>query len=150
MRLTVYTDYAMRVLMYLGLHQDRLVTIKEVAEAFRISKSHLMKIANELQTAGYVRSVRGRAGGITLGRPAAEISLGEVIRLCEEDFDLVECFSAERNQCVIVGPCELQPVLAEALAAYFAVLDRYSLEDLLRRKRALLDILGWAKATPQG
>jgi len=141
MRLTVYTDYAMRVLMYLGLTPGRLVTIQEIADAFGISKNHLMKIVHDLQLAGYIDSVRGRSGGIRLGRSPDEIEVGDVIRHCEEDFHLVECFAAETNQCKIYGSCALHGVLDEALSAYLAVLDRYSLADLLERKRGLMRAL---------
>ncbi|MEM7224495.1 MAG: Rrf2 family transcriptional regulator [Pseudomonadota bacterium] len=137
MRLTSYADYAMRVLMYLGLAQDRLATIQEIADAFGISKNHLMKIVHDLQLAGYIQSVRGRAGGIRLGRPPHEILVGDVIRHCEEDFQLVECFATETNRCKIFGPCALHGVLREALGAYFEVLDRHSLADLLKQKRSL-------------
>lgn len=141
MRLTAYTDYSMRVLMYLGLAQGRRVTIQEIADAFGISKPHLSKIVHNLQLAGYVESLRGRSGGVRLGQRPDEISVGKVIRLCEEDFNLVECFSEKSNQCVISGPCALYGVLSEALGAYLQVLDSYSLADLMARKKALMKAL---------
>lgn len=144
MRLTAYTDYAMRVLMYLGLTKGQLVTIQEIADAFGISKNHLTKIVHDLQLAGYIESVRGRSGGIRLGRVPDDIRVGDVIRHCEEDFTLVECFAAKTNQCVIAGPCVLHGVLDEALSAYFDVLDRYSLADLLKRKKGLMRALDFS------
>ena len=143
MRLTVYTDYSLRVLMYLGIRPDRLCTIQEIASAYGISRNHLMKVAHQLGLAGYVDTVRGRGGGLRLARPPAQIGIGAVVRACEEDFRLVECFDAERNRCVITPACRLTAMLAEALDAYLAVLDSYTLADLLRddtRLRRLLAI----------
>ena len=143
MRLTVYTDYSLRVLMYLGIRPDRLCTIQEIATAYDISRNHLMKVAHQLGLAGYVDTVRGRGGGLRLARPPAQIGIGAVVRACEEDFRLVECFDPERNRCVITPACRLTAMLAEALDAYLAVLDSYTLADLLRddtRLRRLLAI----------
>lgn len=137
MRLTRYSDYAMRVLLYLGARPDRLCSIAEVARAYGISQNHLMKVAHDLGKAGYVASVRGRFGGLRLGRPAAEINVGEVIRHTEDGFDLVDCGS-----CVIAPACGLTGALHEALAAFMAVLDGYSLEDLLGRRMDLAALLG--------
>ena len=129
MRLTRYTDYAMRVLLYLGQKPERLCAIAEIARAYAISQNHLMKVVNDLVNAGYLESVRGRNGGIRLARPAAEINVGALIRHTEDDFDLVGCGS-----CIIAPACGLTCVLDEALRAFMAVLDRYSLADLLARK----------------
>jgi Rrf2 family transcriptional regulator, nitric oxide-sensitive transcriptional repressor len=131
MRLTLYTDYALRLLMYLGLARDRLVTIQEVADAYGISKNHLMKLVNELQQAGYVDTVRGRGGGMRLAREPETIRLDELVRTTEEDFRVVECFDPVTNRCRISGACRLQGVLREALEAWFAVLASYTLADLL-------------------
>lgn len=128
MRLTSYTDYSLRVLLYLAEHPDRLCSISEMAEAYGISHNHLMKVVHELGKAGYVASVRGRNGGVRLGRPAIEINVGEVIRIMEDNFDLVDCPS-----CRISRICGLRGVLGEALGAFMSVLDRYSLADLLRQ-----------------
>jgi len=129
MRLTRYTDYAMRVLLYLGARQERLCGIAEIAQAYAISQNHLMKVVNDLVHAGYVQSVRGRAGGIRLARPAGEINVGALVRHTEDDFDLVDCGS-----CVIAPACGLTSVLDEALLAFLKVLDGYSLADLLARR----------------
>ena len=129
MRLTRYTDYAMRVLLYLGARPDRLCAIAEISRAYGISQNHLMKVVNDLVNAGYVASVRGRFGGIRLARPPVEINVGTVIRHTEDGFDLVDCGS-----CIIAPACGLTGALAEALAAFMAVLDGYSLEDLLAKR----------------
>lgn len=133
MRLTRYTDYAMRVLLYLGAQPDRVCSIGEIARAYGISQNHLMKVAHDLGKAGYVEGVRGRSGGIRLARPADRINVGAVVRRTEEGFELVECGS-----CLIAPACGLTGVLAEALAAFMEVLDRYTLADLLKKRGKLL------------
>ena len=136
MRLSDYTDYTLRVLMYCATHRDRLVTIGELAEQHGLSKNHLMKVVNDLVRAGYLESVRGRSGGIRLARAAAQINVGGVIRHTEGGFDLVDCGS-----CVIAPACGLTGALHEALAAFMAVLDGYTLEGLLARKMDLRALL---------
>ncbi|MGV3479215.1 MAG: Rrf2 family transcriptional regulator [Sphingobium sp.] len=132
MRLTRYTDYAMRVLLYLGARPDALCSIAEVSRAYGISQNHLMKVVNDLAREGYVASVRGRFGGIRLGRPAGEINVGAVVRHTEDGFELVDC-----GGCVIAPVCGLTGALDEALAAFMRVLDGYTLEDLLARRADL-------------
>lgn len=129
MRLTRYTDYAMRVLLYLAARPDRLCSISEVTRAYGISQSHLMKVVNDLVNAGYLASVRGRFGGIRLARAPALINVGEVIRHTEDGFDLVDCGS-----CIIAPACGLTGALGAALDAFMKVLDGYSLEDLMVRR----------------
>lgn len=136
MRLTRYTDYAMRVLLYLGRQPDRLCSISEIATAYGISQNHLMKVINDLVNAGWLASVRGRGGGIRLACPPDQINLGAVIRHTEDDFDLVGC-----GQCIIAPACGLTCVLAEALAAFLAVLDRQTLADILARRGDFLPLL---------
>jgi len=133
MRLTRYTDYAMRVLIYLGAQPDRVCSIAEIAQAYGVSRNHLMKVAHDLGKAGYIEGVRGRTGGIRLARPAAKINVGDVVRRTEPDFDLVECGS-----CVIAPACALTGVMDEALAAFMAVLDRYTLADMLVKQSKLM------------
>ena len=135
MRLTRYTDYAVRVLMHLGTDPDRLASIAEIAHAYDISQNHLMKVVHDLGKAGYVASVRGRGGGIRLARPPEAIRIGEVIRHTEEGFTLTDC-----ENCVIAPACGLTPVVREALAAFLAVFDRYTLADLLGRRDVLLGL----------
>jgi Rrf2 family transcriptional regulator, nitric oxide-sensitive transcriptional repressor len=138
MRLTSYTDYAMRVLLYLGARPERICSVAEISRAYSISQNHLVKVVQGLGKLGYVASVRGRTGGIRLARPANEICIGQVIRETEDDFDLVDC-----HRCVIAPACGLTSALDEALAAFMAVLDRYTLADLLdRRIGHLLGLFG--------
>ena len=141
MRLTVYTDYGLRLLMYVALKRDELATIQEVAEAYGISRNHLMKVAYDLGRHGFLETVRGRGGGLRLARAPERIGLGEVVRKMEEDFTMVECFSPQTNQCRICGPCRLQDILRDALKAYIAVIDEYTLADLTERNPRLSKLL---------
>lgn len=134
MRLTRYTDYAMRVLLYLAARQDRLCSIAEIAGAYGISQNHLMKVVSDLAGAGYLVSVRGRSGGVRLARPPSEINIGAVVRHTEDGFDLVDCGS-----CIIAPACGLTGALAQALAAFMKVLDGYTLENLMNKR---LDMSG--------
>ena len=133
MRLTQWTDYALRVLMYCAAHQDREAapTIAEIAEAYGISRSHLMKIVMALSAKGWLATTRGRGGGLRLVLPPAEIVVGEVVRQMEEDFTLVECFNPQGSNCRIDGRCRLKGVLWDALQAYMQVLDSVRLADLV-------------------
>lgn len=130
MHLSTFTDYSLRVLMYLGKQAGRLATIGEIAQVHAISQNHLMKVVHQLGRAGYIETVRGKGGGIRLARAPDEIVLGEAIRRSESDFALVECFKTGSN-CRNRPDCRLGSVLDEALAAMFGVLDRYTLADLL-------------------
>ena len=141
MRLTFYSDYSLRLLMYAAVRHGELVTIQEVADAYGISKNHLMKVAFQLGRKGYLDTVRGRGGGFRLSRPPDEIGLGDVLRTTEEDFTMVECFDPKSNTCAITGPCRLRGVLSKALQAYFAVLDDYSLADLAVKNPVLERVL---------
>lgn len=132
MRLTNFTDYALRMLMYAASAGDRLITIEETARAFGVSKTHLNKVASTLTRAGFLRAVRGRTGGLTLGRRPEAIRIGDVVRLTEPDFALVECF-ATGNQCVLTRVCRLSGVLSEAAASFQTTLDRYTLADIALR-----------------
>lgn len=145
MRLTRYTDYALRVLLYLGARPGKVCAVPEIARAYGISQNHLMKVVQDLGRLGHVASVRGRFGGIRLARPAEEINLGELVRRTEEDFDLVDC-----PTCVIAPACGLNVVLGEALAAFMAVLDRHTLADLLAgRTMAMAALLGLEPGEPK-
>ncbi|RYG36121.1 MAG: Rrf2 family transcriptional regulator [Burkholderiales bacterium] len=128
MRLTRYTDYALRVLIYLGARPDALCSIAEISRAYDISQNHLMKVVNDLVNAGYLASTRGRFGGIKLARPAGQINVGAVIRHTEDGFDLVDC-----GECIIAPACGLTGALRQALAAFLGVLDGYTLADLITR-----------------
>lgn len=129
MRLTSFSDYALRMLMYAATAGDRLITIEEAARAFGVSKTHLNKVANTLTRAGYLKAVRGRSGGLMLGRQPESIRIGDVIRLTEPDFALVECF-ATGNQCILTNSCKLSGMLGEAMASFHETLDRYTLADI--------------------
>ncbi len=137
MRLTDYTDYSLRALMYLGMHRDRLVTIQDIADAYNISKSHLMKVVHQLGVAGLIETIRGRSGGLRLGKEPEDINIGDVVRGTEPDFMMVECFNRDHNECVLAPSCELQSVLGKATKAYLAVLSEVTLADLLRKSPSL-------------
>lgn len=130
MRLTNFSDYALRVLMYAAAQSDRLITIEETALVYGISRAHLMKVANQLTRAGFLKAVRGRSGGLALAKRPNKIRLGDVLRATEPDFALVECFTAD-NQCLITPRCKLRGALKEALAAFTGTLDKYTLADLI-------------------
>ncbi|MBN9595307.1 MAG: Rrf2 family transcriptional regulator [Afipia sp.] len=130
MRLTNFSDYALRVLLYAAARDGMLVTIEETAKVYGISRAHLMKVANQLTRAGYLTAVRGRSGGLELAKRPDKIRLGDVVRATEPDFALVECFAPD-NQCRITPRCRLRGALNEALAAFIATLDRYTLADLV-------------------
>jgi Rrf2 family nitric oxide-sensitive transcriptional repressor len=137
MRLTIFSDYTLRTLMYLALHPDRFVTIVEVSAAYRISSNHLMKVVQHLAGRGEVITLRGPHGGLRLGRPAMEIRVGDVVRGTEPDWALVPC-----SDCVIRPGCELSNVLDRALAAFMAVLDEHTIADLVADPHGLLALLG--------
>ncbi|MGH9697453.1 MAG: RrF2 family transcriptional regulator [Bryobacteraceae bacterium] len=144
MRLTVYTDYALRLLMYLALKDERLATISEIAASYKISRNHLMKVAYELGTAGYIETVRGRRGGLRLAKPIEAIRLGDVVRRTEPDMALVTCFEPIAAPCAIRRCCVLRDALERAYAAFIEVLDGYSLADLVRPRSRLRTMLSIA------
>lgn len=144
MRLTRFTDYSLRVLMYLAAEPGRRATIGEIAQAFGVSENHLMKVVHFLGRAGLLANVRGRGGGLALARPPAAINVGAVVRAAEGDAVPAECFDRARNTCGIVRACRLRGVLEEAVDAFHAVLDRYTLADLARDRRPLARILNIA------
>lgn len=134
MRLTTFSDYALRVLMYAASTGDRLITIEETAKTYDISRAHLMKVVNVLTRTGFIRAVRGRSGGFTLAKKAEDIILGEVVRATEPDFALAECFATD-CQCVVIKKCRLPVVLNEALNAFIQTLDHYTLADVVLAPR---------------
>lgn len=137
MRLSRHTDYALRVLIHLAARPDRLASIAEIARAYAISENHLMKVVNMLAHAGFIRTVRGRGGGIGLAMPPEEIVIGRVVRQAENDMTLADC-----GECVVAPACGLTSVLREALEAFLAVLDRYSLADISFKRDQLAALLG--------
>lgn len=151
MRLTAYTDYTLRVLMYLGLKNGRLATIREISDAYGISANHLMKIIHNLGKLGYISTVRGRGGGLRLAGEPAEINLGQLVRRVEPDFDVAECFEERRRkECILDSGCRLQVVLDQAVRAFLGVLDQYTLADLLQESTRLRSLLGVKPEKPAG
>ncbi len=140
MHITQHTDYALRVLIYLGACPERLVTVKEVSERFEISRSHLMKIVNRLVTDGFVDGLRGKGGGLRLGRPAEEIVVGDVVRRMEPGFDLVDCFRAD-GTCLLAPGCRLKSAFSTALQAFLVSLDGVTLADLILERPHLRGVL---------
>lgn len=144
MRLTVYSDFSLRLLIFLALKGDRLATVAEVAAAYRISRNHLMKVAHQLGVAGYVTTVRGKNGGLRLARPPETIRIGEVVRHTEPDLALVPCFHPVDGPCAIRPRCVLRQAMRQAADAFVAALDGYTLADLAAPRddmQALLSIL---------
>ena len=129
MRLTLYTDYAVRMLMFVALREGQRGTIREIASAYGISRNHLMKVAHNLQREGYLTTTRGKGGGLQLALPPEQIRLGTLVRTMEPDLILAECFGP-CNQCVITPSCQLKFVLDDALQAFLGTLDEYTLEDV--------------------
>lgn len=132
MQLTRYTDYSLRVLMYLGMHTHRKATISEITGFYGISRNHLVKVVHDLASHGYIHTQRGKGGGMFLARPACEINIGAVVRHAEPNFHMVECFNPQSTHCPIFAMCGLKGVLGNALDEFFAVLDGYTLADLLQ------------------
>ncbi|QOY35060.1 Rrf2 family transcriptional regulator [Anaerobacillus isosaccharinicus] len=141
MHLTAFTDYSLRVLLYLGNQpEDKLSNIKEIATIYKISNNHLSKIVFELGKLDLIETNRGRNGGIRLAKPASQINIGWVIQQTEDNLELVECFNKHNNACILTAACRLKHVLNEALVAYLQVLSSYTLEDLLLNKDELQSI----------
>ena len=146
MRLTLFSDYALRVLLVLASRSEALVTIADVAQAFDISDAHLTKVTHVLGKTGWIDTVRGRNGGMRLAVAPKSLRLGEVIRRIESDFAIVECFGTD-NHCVLTGGCGLQRALELAMEAFFAELDRYTLSDLVDASPALAALPMWQPLT---
>lgn len=131
MQITSYTDYALRVLIYLAMSQDRHATITEIADFFKISRNHLVKVVHQLGSKGFVKTMRGKGGGFSLQRPPELISIGEVVRSMETHFNWVECFDPAQQRCRLLPNCGLKHLLARAGDAYLQVLDAATLADVL-------------------
>ena len=148
MRLTVYTDYSLRLLMYAALEPDGLVNISDVAQAFGISRNHLTKVVHQLGIAGYLDTVRGKGGGLRLARPPEEIRVGEVVRCTEPDMALTPCFRPIDADCPIAPSCLLKTALHEARDAFLRVLDGYTLAELVKPAGRLRGLLGMGEFVP--
>ncbi len=141
MRLSKYTDYALRVLMHAALRDPEVTTIDDVAGAFGISRNHLVKVVHALGRSGFLSTRRGIGGGFTLALPPAKIGIGDVVRLTEADEKVIDCKDSLDRPCQIFPACRLKGVLSEAGIAFFAILDRYSLEDLVKHKANMRNLL---------
>ncbi len=142
MRLTRQTNYAVRIMMYCAANEGQLSRIPEIASAYSVSELFLFKILQPLVENGLVQTVRGRNGGVRLAKPAAELTLFDVVRVTEESFAMAECFENDASECPLVDSCALNSALREALGAFFAVLERYSIEDLVKARPNVRTLLG--------
>lgn len=134
MQLTHYTDYSLRVLVYLSLKTKKAVTISEIADYYKISRNHLVKIVNNLANLGYITTIRGKGGGMHLAMPAEDINIGEVVRNVEPNFNIVECFAEDNNSCRIEPVCKLKRVLKSATETFLVELEQYTLKDIISRR----------------
>jgi Rrf2 family transcriptional regulator, nitric oxide-sensitive transcriptional repressor len=150
MHLTVHSDYALRVLMYLAVKQDGLATIAEIAASYDISENHLMKVVHQMGVAGYVETVRGRGGGLRLAKPVGTIGLADVMRYTEPDMAIVSCFKPVDAPCAIRPCCVLRHALEQARDAFMAVLEDYTLGDLVKPRARLAGLLGISQSGTQG
>jgi len=141
MKLTAFTDYSLRVLVYLAAQPGQRATIAEIATAFDVSEHHLTKVVHFLGKTGWLANVRGKGGGMELGELPERIGVGEVVRQTEGHAVVAECFAAEGGHCCLTPVCRLRGVLGEAVEAFYAVLDRYTLADLVHNRKQLASIL---------
>lgn len=143
MHITRYTDYSLRVLIYLTLNKGQRSTIKEIADSYGISKNHLMKVVHNLNKAGYIETLRGKKGGLKLGLEPKDINVGQLVRELEPDFNLVECFSPKGN-CTITPVCQLKSIIGRALTAFINELEQYTLADVIdgHSEQQAMDLLG--------
>lgn len=159
MRLTLQTDYALRMLMYLAINRGRSCRVTDVATDYGISRNHLLKVALKLGRLGYVNTLRGRTGGVALAAPPEKIRLGDVVRQMEDDFALTECMRGDGGLCAISPACRLKGVVGEAMEAFLGVFDSFTLADIVRNRPELAELLGasgqgenrtWAKPRREG
>ena len=141
MRLTQYSNFALRTLQFLALHAPGIVTVDQVARAHGISKAHLVKVAYDLGQRGYIETLRGRNGGMRLSRPAEDISVGEILRWTEAPLELVECFNPQTNTCPLQGHCHLSRGIQRALRAFFVVLDDLTIAEIIANRSVLMGLL---------
>ena len=142
MRLTRQTNYAIRILMYCAANEGKLSQIPEIASSYHLSEAFLFKILKPIVAHGFVASIRGRNGGIQLARPAHDITLSDVVKITEDSFAMADCFEADGTDCPLVDQCGLNKALREALNAFFAVLDNYTIEDVITHRSGIEELLG--------
>lgn len=138
MRLTQFTDYSLRVLIYLALHPEERVTIDQLTEAYNISRHHVRSVVHNLSKLGYIESIQGKGGGVTMAYAPAEISIREIVENTETDFYIVECFNPDGNACPIEPLCILKQALSEASKSFLQTLDGYTIADLIKNKKTQL------------
>jgi Rrf2 family nitric oxide-sensitive transcriptional repressor len=141
MQLTLHTDYALRVLIYLTIQPEKIVTIHEITDFYEISRNHLVKVVHNLSGKGFISTSRGKHGGMQLSRPAEDISIGDVVRQIEANFDIVECFNPDSKKCRVVPICNLKSVLQQANENFLSFLDQYSLAEAVKPNSSLKRIL---------
>ena len=141
MQLTLHTDYALRVLIYLCMKPEEIVTIDEVTDFYEISRNHLVKVVHNLATNGFIHTSRGKHGGMQLSRPPDEISIGEVVRKMEANFDIVECFSPDSKACRVVPICKLKSVLYQASENFLLYLSQHSLADVVKPNTNFMQLI---------
>lgn len=141
MRLTTFSDYTLRVLIYLGVHEGEIATVGQIAESYGISANHLMKVVHYLAQGGYIETARGKGGGMRLGLKPESINIGELVRGTEDNRNLVECFDRDNSDCRIEAACVLRGMLGQALEAFYRSLDAYTLADLIVPKARLANML---------
>jgi Rrf2 family nitric oxide-sensitive transcriptional repressor len=144
MNLTLFSDYSLRILMYAALSGENQFSVDAVANAYKLSRHHVAKAVNFLAQEGYLIAKRGRGGGICLGKAAADIRIGQLLRRTEAGTPFIECFDGEKNTCPLIKSCTLKGALLEAWNAFFDTLDRYTLADLVKRPERLQQILAIA------
>ena len=149
MHLTTYSDYSLRVLIYLASKNNgELSNIKEIAEIYDISKNHLMKIIFNMGKMGYIETIRGRNGGVRLAKLPSEINIGEIIRKTEEHFYIVECFEKHNNKCIMTPVCSMKQIFHQALEAFLQVLDQYTLDDIVNQNPLMNGFFSSASDNP--
>ncbi len=132
MQLTLYTDYSLRVLIYLSLNRDRTSTITEIADFYQISRNHLVKVVHNLSQKGFINSTRGKGGGLVLAHEPQDINVGKVVRITEPNFHIVDCFNEETEPCSVEPLCKLKGILGTAAGSFLQVLDQYAISDMLQ------------------
>lgn len=141
MRLTMFTDFSLRTLMYLSQHQDRLCTAREIAEAYGISLNHIVKVVHRLSQLGFIDSMKGKGGGIKLSKPPEELNIWEVVSALEPDFTVVECFDSDHNTCRVVSACGLKAILQDAMKAFADTLAQHNVADAIATPQLFATLL---------